>query len=248
MAHGGDGDVGGVEYSSHSSSVVGAGVGGGGGGGVVEAEAEYALYLRVDERSSVPHNQIAFWEHCNRYQCEEGWKGLHVTLCSFAARSTSGGGAHVVKKHGDSLRAVKGRLLEIRAGEDARYRLSEEHVSSMTWRRSMNDLLMISLSGPCETLEQICRTTKDANLYRSTTHADLHLSLAKANDVDFIASWSMAGIDESMLPQPGQVCPLPEVLKSVMRSIGWNVEIVRCKGHGSGRRKRIDKVTDSSPF
>jgi hypothetical protein len=223
----------------------------GDGGGGRDAEHLYALYLTVDELS-VPRQQLAFWEHCNRHQREEGWKGLHVTLCAFGARSTSD--ADVKKRHGQSLREVKGRIHAIRADKDTRYKLSSEQVSGLTWRLSSQGMLLVDLSGPSRTLRKICEITQEADLYgrnfadeRKQKGSWLHMSLAKVDDASFIESCEAMGIDASMIPQPGHACcPLPEALKRVVSSIVWNVEVVRC--NGTNGPKRINKVTESSPF
>jgi hypothetical protein len=188
----------------------------------VAAVDKFALYLR-------PHLALgtarwaAGWQAAAQQQ--QLWGGLHVTLCSFAPKLSSGVRGH----HGGSL---IGTLQQLQVGVQAgaggapnRWQLAAQH-GTIIWHRR-GHLIFISLPTACPgTLAAVSSVVLGAGMVNARRCQDLHLTLGDVRTLQ--QAQQLPG--GAVFPADGASQPLPPELVADLYEAHWGVSIAKLAG------------------
>jgi hypothetical protein len=172
----------------------------------------FALYLR-------PHLALGSarwavgWQAADHLQ--QDWGGLHVTLCSFAPKLSSGVHGH----HGGGLKET---LRQVQACLSARWQLAARH--GPIWYRR-NHILMIQLqtATPSNNLSGICRVVQSAGMVNPRSAADLHLTLGDTRRLPPLPGGAA-------FPAEGANEPLPPELAADLYEAHWALSVAKLPG------------------
>ena len=172
----------------------------------------FALYLR-------PHLALGSarwavgWQAADHLQ--QNWGGLHVTLCSFAPKLSSGVHGH----HGGGLKET---LRQVQACLSARWQLAARH--GPIWYRR-NHILMIQLqtATPSKNLSGICRVVQSAGMVNPRSAADLHLTLGDTRRLPPLPGGAA-------FPAEGANEPLPPELAADLYEAHWALSVAKLPG------------------
>ena len=161
------------------------------------------------------------------------WGGLHVTLCSFAPKLSSGTTGH----HGGSLvsvlnsvevqRAVTG--VRLPSGVQPHWQLSEDRHGVPVWY-TRGGITMIRLPRS-STLDRLCRCVLEHGLVNARAPHELHLTLG---------NHAAMPAPKGGFPTEGATQPLPRELHTDLCEASWRVTIAKLQG---GATPALDNET-----
>lgn len=160
---------------------------------------------------------------------QQMWGGLHVTLCSFAPKLSSGVSGH----HGSSLLSVLQALQDDVRGccNGMRWQTSTSRHGVPAWY-TRGGLTMVSMP-ESSTLRMLAHRVLSSGLVNARPAADLHLTLGDPRGLPALPSGAGS-------PPEGATLPLPPELFADLCEASWAVVITKLK---SGDRSAKDNET-----
>ena len=192
----------------------------------VAAVDTFALYLRPRLASGTAC-WAAGWKAAAQQQ--QQWGGLHVTLCGFAPKLSSG----VHDRHGGDLKGTLQKLQatvqQLQAGVQAGaggplnpWQLSARH-GKIYWSRK-GKLVMISLPAST-TLAAMSSVVSGAQMKKARESKELHLTLGDVNTLP-----PLPGHGHAAFPADGARQLLPPELVADLYEARWGVSIAKLAG------------------
>jgi hypothetical protein len=172
----------------------------------------FALYLR-------PHLALGSarwavgWQAADHLQ--QNWGGLHVTLCSFAPKLSSGVHGH----HGGGLKET---LRQVQACLSARWQLAARH-GPIWYRRDHILMIQLQTAAPSKNLSGICRVVQSAGMVNPRSAADLHLTLGDTRRLPPLPGGAA-------FPAEGANEPLPPELAADLYEAHWALSVAKLPG------------------
>ena len=181
----------------------------------------FALYLR-------PHLALGSarwavgWQAADHLQ--QNWGGLHVTLCSFAPKLSSGAHGHHGGGLTETLRQVQARLFHARGpgGGLARWQLAARH-GPIWYRRDHVLMIQLQTAAPSENLSAICHVVQSAGMVNPRSAANLHLTLGDTRRLPPLPGGAT-------FPAEGANEPLPPELAADLYEAHWALSVAKLPG------------------